>query len=81
MIDAKTQKPLYVSTDGTAGPYIMLPVVQLDGVRQLLDKHEVRYWVQENAISLNGAPEIAVVELGRGADVPAVQAILDSVPS
>ena len=26
MIDATTRKPLHVSTDGTAGPHIMLPV-------------------------------------------------------
>jgi hypothetical protein len=79
MIDAMTRKPLYVSTDGTAGPYIMVPVSQLADVRELLDKHRIRYSVEEDAISLDGAPEIAVVDLGRGADVAAVQHILDCV--
>ena len=79
MIDAMTRKPLHVSTDGTAGPYIMLPVSQLDEVRQLLDDHGIRYWVEEDVISLNGAPETAVIDLGRAANVEAIQAILDTV--
>lgn len=78
MIDVTTKKPLRVSTDGTAGPYILVPVSQLDEVRQLLDSHRLRYSVEEDAISLDGAPEVAVVDLGRGADAQAVQAILDS---
>jgi hypothetical protein len=77
MIDAISRNPLYVSTDGTAGPYIMVPVSQLVDVRQLLDTHKIRYSVEEDAISLDGEPEIAVVNLGRGGDVPTVQAILD----
>jgi hypothetical protein len=78
MIDAKTKKPLRVSTDGTAGPYIMVPVSQLDTVRGLLSSHDVRHWVDEDAISLDGEPEIAVVNLGRGADAAAVQKLLDT---
>lgn len=57
----------------------MVPVVQLDDVRRLLDGRGVGYWVEENVISLNRAPEIAVVNLGRGGDAAAVQCILDSV--
>lgn len=77
MIDIVTRKPLRVSTDGTAGAYIMVPVSQLDDIQRLLDSRGVGYWVEEEALSLNGAPEIAVVNLGRGSDVIAVQAILD----
>lgn len=77
MTDAATQKPLVVSTDGTAGPYIMTPVSRLDSIRRLLDAHNVSYWVQEEAISFNGAPAIAVVNLGRSGEAAAVQGILD----
>lgn len=80
MIDMTTEKPLRVSNDGTAGPYIMVPVNQLDAIRRLLDRHAVRYWVEEDVISLNDEPEIAVINLGRGADAVAVQAILDTEP-
>ena len=79
MIDAMTRKPLHVSTDGTAGPYVMVPVSQLTELRELLDKHRIRYSVEEDAISLDGAPEIAVVDLGNGADVAAIQQIIDCV--
>ena len=79
MTDVTTKKPLYVSTDGTAGPYIMVPVSQLADVRKLLERHGVRYQVEEDVISLNGAPEEAVIDLGRGADAGAIQAILDSI--
>ena len=79
MTDATTQRRLHVSTDGTAGPYIMVPVSQLDEVKHLLDRSRTRYWVDENAISLNGSPEIAVINLGRDADARSVQNILDSV--
>ena len=79
MTDTTTKKPLRVSTDGTAGPYIMVPFAQLDDLRRLLDGRHIRYWVEENVISLDGGPEIAVVNLGRGGDAAAVQAVLDSV--
>jgi len=78
MIDASTKKPLHVSTDGDAPPYIMVPVQQVDDVRKLLDENNISYWVDEIAISLDGKPEVTVVNLGRGTDAAAVQAILDS---
>jgi hypothetical protein len=77
MTDAATHKPLRVSTDGTAGPFIMVPLNQLDQVRQLLDRHRIRYWVEENAISLDGGPYITVINLGREGNAVAVQALLD----
>jgi hypothetical protein len=77
MKDAAVKKSLYVSTDGTAGPYIMVPVSQLTDLRQLLDQHGVHYFVDEDAISLDGAPEVAVVNLGRNGDAMSVQKILD----
>jgi hypothetical protein len=78
MIDTTTQRPLRVSTDGTAGPYIMVPLSQLDQVKRLLSSRGVRYWVDENAISMNGRPYVAVINLGREGNSAAVQAILDS---
>jgi hypothetical protein len=79
MIDAMRRKPLRVLTDGTAGPYIMVPFDQLAEVRQVLDKHHVSYSVEEDVISLDGSPETAVIDLGLEANVESVQAVLDSV--
>jgi hypothetical protein len=80
MIDTTTHKPLNVSTDGDAGPYIMVPVAQLDEVRALLNSKRVPYWVDEEAISLDGKPEVAVINLGRGSNPAMVQSLLDSIP-
>ena len=79
MIDATTNKPLHVWGDGTPWPYIVLPVSQLDEVRQLLDVHGIRYEVEDEVISLNDGPETATIDLRRGTDAKAVQAILDSI--
>jgi hypothetical protein len=78
MIDTTTKKPLRVSTESTAGPYIRLPESQLAEVQQLLDRRGIRYQVDEEIISFDGGPEVAIIDLGRGADAAAVQAILDS---
>ncbi|MDZ4658331.1 MAG: hypothetical protein SH868_12200 [Bythopirellula sp.] len=78
MIDVSTKNPVYVSTDGKAGPYIVVPVLQIEEVRTLLDANDVSYWVDEDAISLNGEPEITVINLGHGSEAATVQKILDS---
>jgi hypothetical protein len=80
MTNTATQKPLRVSNEGTAGPYIMLPFSQLDEVRQLLDNQGIRYWVSEHAISMDGGPEMIIINFGREGDAAAVQAVLDSNP-
>lgn len=80
MIDVSTKRPLSVSTDGVAGPYIMVPVQQIDDVRTLLDANNILYWVDEDAISLDGKPEVTVVNLGSGSDASSVQNILDNAP-
>ena len=79
MTDSTTKAPLRVLTDGTVGPYIELPVSQLDEVRRLLDSHDINYSVEEDYISFNGSPEEATIDLGRDGDAAAVQTILDSI--
>jgi hypothetical protein len=73
-------EPVYVSTDGDAGPYIMVPVVQLERVTTVLDSSHVAYWVDEEAISLDGKPEVAVINLRQGSNPAAIQTILDNIP-
>jgi len=80
VIDTTTRQPLYVSTDGDAGPYIMVPVAQLDKVKALLEADKVPYWVDEEAISLDGKPEVAIINLGHGSSPAGVQSLLDSIP-
>jgi hypothetical protein len=80
MIDTTTHQPLSISTDGNAGPYIMVPVAQLDQVKTLLDAHKISCWVDEEAISLDGRPEVAVINLEHGSNPATVQGLLDSIP-
>jgi hypothetical protein len=40
-----TQNRLRVSSDGIAGPFLMIPLGQRRRVRELLDCHAIRYWV------------------------------------
>ena len=79
MIDTSTKTPLRVWPGGTAGPYIIVPMTQLDELRQVLDKHGLRYWVDEFSIELNGAPATTFVNMKRGVEVTSLQMILDNV--
>jgi hypothetical protein len=79
MIDTSTSERLLVCTEGSMGPFIELPLSQLDQVKQLLDDHGIYYWVAEDVVSWDDGPEIAELNLGRKGDAQAVQALLDSV--
>lgn len=78
MMDTVTQEPLAVSADGNAGPYIMVAVDQLGRVTEILRQNRVPHWVDDDAISLNGKPEVAVINLGRSEDAARVQGLLDA---
>ena len=79
MIDSSTRKPIRVSTDGTSGPYVMVPVDQLDQVHKLLRANDIQHWIDHNAISVDGRPAVAVINLSKKADPRHVQALLDGV--
>jgi hypothetical protein len=57
----------------------MVPVDRLGEVRALLDSNKVSYWVDEEAISLDGNPEFVVINLGREGDAARVQQLLDDI--
>lgn len=77
MIDVATKKPLRILTHAASGPYIRVSFDQVDELRDLLDRHGVRYRVESDWLSYNGGPEMGVVQLARGTDAEAIQAILD----
>ena len=78
MVDVTTSKPLRVSTDGTAGPYLMLPLDDVVRVKVLLDAHGIYHAVEEDAISIDGSPYITVIDFGLEADADRIQSIFDS---
>jgi len=79
MIDTTTRQPLHVSTDGGAAPYITVPVTQLEKVRALLEANKVSYWVDDEVLSLDGKPEVAIINLGHGSSPAVVQSLLNSI--
>lgn len=78
MIDTETRQRILVHTEGTGGPYIMATIDQVGAIEQLLQDNHVSFWVDADAISLDGNPAISVVNLGRGADVARIQQLLDA---
>jgi len=77
MTDSFTREPIRVSDDGDTGPYILVRLDQLDLLKRLLDGAGIRFTVDEDAVSFNDQPYIAVVNLGNHVDVLAVQNLLD----
>src|SRR2546422_580050 len=80
MTDSTTHERLCVSTAEKAGPFIMLPEEQVTAVCALLDANQIKYWVDEHAISSDGGPEFTFINLSSRTDPAQVQRILDSVP-
>lgn len=78
MIDSATQEQVVVRNGGSGGPYIMIPVDQVNVVEVILGNHKVPYWVDSDAISLDGKPAVIVINLGRGADAGRIQRLLDA---
>jgi hypothetical protein len=76
-IDAKTRKPLRIRTDEIAGSSLEVPEAQLDQVRERLNRHSIRYWVDTQMVSINNGPYIAFVNFDRREDPARIQAILD----
>ncbi|MHB1560388.1 MAG: hypothetical protein ACYC61_23295, partial [Isosphaeraceae bacterium] len=66
-----------VASDEIAGPYLMIPLGHLRRVRELLDRHAIRYWVDSTAISLDGKPAITVINFGRAGDADRIQTVID----
>jgi len=55
----------------------MVPVDRLEEVKRILDAHGHHYWVDKNAISSGGRPAVALINLGHGADIRAVEQLLE----
>ena len=79
MTSLATNIPLTVSTDGTAGPYLIVTPEQHNTVAEALQADGVPFHAEEDIVRLNGEPALVVIELGPDADVDRVQRVLDRV--
>lgn len=75
----ETDDQLTVSTDGTAGPYVVVTPGQLAPVAKALRAECVGFSIDHDAVLMDGAPALAVINLGRGVDVHQVQNILNRI--
>ncbi len=80
MIDVTTNERLTVIAPAFGGAYICLPEEQLTQVTGLLDAHKIKYWVDEESLSIDEGPEVTWINLIEASDAAMVQRVLDSVP-
>jgi hypothetical protein len=78
MKDVITNTNIVVSKDGDSGPYIIAPTSQIEAIQSLLEQNRIAHWIDDDAISIDGKPEIGVFNLGQSSDPRQVQAILDA---
>ena len=74
MKETHSKRPLFVSFDGDSAPYVIVPRVQADKLRKLLEKHAIKFTVNQR-----GQKNFSVFVLSQDSDVRLVQSVLDSV--
>jgi hypothetical protein len=79
MLISELNVPLKVSTDGAAGPYVIVTPEQLGHVVTAFRMHGIDFHVDEDAVLSGGTPALAIIELTGGAHVQRAQAVLDRV--
>ncbi len=75
----KADNQLTVSTDGTAGPYIVVTPEQVAAVSKALRAENVSFSIDHDAVLMDGAPALALINLADAANVNQVQQLLDHV--
>ena len=77
MNNITTHPPLRVRTSDV-GPYLKLPLAQVDAVCRVLDRHGIRYLMDDIVMSLNGGPERTSISFHESERTEKIQAILDA---
>jgi hypothetical protein len=78
MIDLELNRQLTVHTEGDAGPYLMVPLQQLQAIREIFRIAGIGFSVSRDAIQIDGHDAIALIDFGRRADALRIQAVLDA---
>ena len=78
MIDTATHKAIKVSFTDAAGPYIWVSLEQLDRLRKVLEQHDIRHWVDNYSVSVNGEPMMTKIYVRKRTDPDQVQRLLDA---
>jgi hypothetical protein len=78
MRDHFTGENVDVRVSDKCGAYIMIEPARLGAVEELLQKNAIPFTLDDGANPCMGAPEAAVIEFGRDADLERIQRVLDS---
>lgn len=77
VINTVTRKSLLVSNLGGVRPSVRFPYAQLADLCNVLDSNKIRYTIEDNVISFDGGPAMAVIYFERSMDAHALQEVLD----
>ena len=78
MHETSQNRSLNVFTSHGADPHMWLPVSELVRVTSVLDANQVSYSLDEEALSIDGQPEVIYLQFGPRTDAAKVQRLLDS---
>jgi len=76
MLDDYKKQPFTVSTDGDAGPYLMVPPAQVEAVQLAFSKHKVSHAIEYDVSQNAGTGVLTVFNFGNSADVARIERIL-----
>jgi hypothetical protein len=79
MRDNSTGDSVDIRVGAECGPYIMIEPAKIARVEELLRKNGIAFTVENGPDSCKGAPEAAVIEFGKEADVERIQRVLGGV--
>jgi hypothetical protein len=79
MLDYFTGDKVDVRVSEKCGAYIMIEPFRIASVLELLQKNGIPFLFEGGDSPCLGAPEAAVIEFGRSADLGKIQRVLDSV--
>ncbi len=80
MTDATTNQPLKVIPLPSGGAYLDIPAALIPAAEELFRANAVTYWTDELYVSVDGEPDMGVINFGRRENPADVQRLLDSLP-
>lgn len=83
MTDTVNNTPLQVLVSGTPEKnvaYVRVPTAQLGEVTQVLERHNIPFWVNETYVIWEGVPPMRTIYFRSWVNPQEAQAALDSVP-
>lgn len=79
MTDKETQRRVTVGGAEEGPYYISVPVEQMKAVEDLLTRAQLRYWLDEFTVAIQGGPAVMSINLPQGTPTKQVQSLLDAV--